>query len=190
MSFTIDTAIDISWLVVGLVWLLGLIGQKRKALTEGVGNRFFHGGLFLLGFTLMGAKRLGAEWLGIRCVPESVAVRATGLALTIVGCLFAIWARVTLGGNWSGRVSQMAGHELITSGPYALSRHPIYTGIMTGLAGTALVGGEWRHLVGAVLILLALLVKMRNEERLMMEVFPETYPRYRQRVKALIPGLL
>ena len=190
MSFTIDTAIDISWLVVGLVWLLGLIGQKRKARTEAVRNRFFHWGLFLLGFTLMGAKWLSEGWLGMRFVPETAAVRTTGLALTIVGCLFAIWARLTLGGNWSGRVSQMAGHELITSGPYALSRHPIYTGIVTGLAGTALVGGEWRHLLGAVLILLALLVKMNNEERLMMEVFPETYPRYRQRVKALIPGLL
>jgi protein-S-isoprenylcysteine O-methyltransferase Ste14 len=91
----------------------------------------------------------------MRFVPETAAVRATGLALTIAGCLFAIWARMTLGGNWSGRVSLMAGHELITSSPYALVRHPIYTGIVTGLAGTTLAGGKWRLLLGAVMILLA-----------------------------------
>jgi protein-S-isoprenylcysteine O-methyltransferase Ste14 len=85
----------------------------------------------------------------------------------------------------------MAGHELITSGPYALVRDPICTGIVTALAGgTTLAGGKWRLLLGAVMILLALLVKMSPEERLMIEVFPEAYPRYRQRVKALIPGLL
>ena len=99
-----------------------------------------------------------------------------GLALTSAGALFAIWARLTLGTNWSGRPSVKAGHELIMTGPYALVRHPIYTGLLLGLAGTALAIGEWHAILGFVMIVLAFMVKMSQEERLMMQTFPEAYP--------------
>jgi protein-S-isoprenylcysteine O-methyltransferase Ste14 len=108
----------------------------------------------------------------------------------MAGCLWAIWARLTLGANWSGRVTVKADHELVTSGPYALSRHPIYTGLMVAVAGTALAGGEWRCVLAVLVILLALMVKMGQEEKLMMQTFPQAYSSYRQRVKALIPGIL
>ena len=82
------------------------------------------------------------------------------------------------------------GHELIVIGPYSLARHPIYTGIMIAVLGTAFAIGQIRCLLGTLVILLALIVKMSQEERLMMQTFPEAYPRYRRRVKALIPGVL
>ncbi len=70
-----------------------------------------------------------------------------------------------------------------------MARHPIYSGILLALAGTVLAVGQWRCIFGFLLILVALGVKMGQEERLMIETFPQDYPEYRRRVKALIPGL-
>ena len=97
---------------------------------------------------------------------------------------------MTLGSNWSGRATVKAGHELIVKGPYKLVRHPIYTGFLTALTGTVLASGQWRCIIGFGLVLLALLVKMGQEESLMMQTFPQDYAEYRRRVKALIPGVL
>jgi protein-S-isoprenylcysteine O-methyltransferase Ste14 len=125
----------------------------------------------------------------MRFLSAAPALGYIGLALTAAGCGFAIWARLTLGSNWSGRATVKAGHELIVSGPYALARHPIYTGLLVAAAGTALARGEWRCILGIALIIIAFLIKMSHEEKLMLQTFPDAYPRYRQRVKALIPGL-
>ena len=137
----------------------------------------------------MAYPRLGGELLRLRFVPDTVAVYTIGYAVTVTGAAFAIWARLALGSNWSGRPSLVAGHELVTSGPYAVARHPIYTGLVTGFAGTAIAIGEWRGVAGALLILTAFLLKIREEERFMLQAFPDAYPRYRSRVKALIPGV-
>ncbi|MDE3148737.1 MAG: isoprenylcysteine carboxylmethyltransferase family protein [Acidobacteriota bacterium] len=158
--------------------------------SQSEGTRIFHLALAFLGFALLGSHWFESGWLGTHFVPAARGVQLAGLALTLAGCLFAGWARIVLGGNWSGRVTVKAGHELVVTGPYALARHPIYTGIAVASAGTALAVGEWRCLVGIVVILLALLVKMSQEERLMAQAFPEAYPLYCRRVKALIPGLL
>ena len=109
---------------------------------------------------------------------------------TIAGCAFAIWARIILGSNWSGRATVKAGHELIVRGPYAVARHPIYTGLLLASIGTALAMAEWRCILGLALIVIVFAAKISQEEKLMLQTFPEAYPRYRQRVKALFPGLL
>jgi protein-S-isoprenylcysteine O-methyltransferase Ste14 len=75
------------------------------------------------------------------------------------------------------------------AGPYAVTRHPIYSGLLLACLGTALAGGEWRCIVGMAMILLAFAIKIGKEEHLMMETFPEAYRQYRRRVKALIPGV-
>jgi protein-S-isoprenylcysteine O-methyltransferase Ste14 len=145
--------------------------------------------LALLGFALLGSRNFHQGWLGMRFLPDTPAVSVAGFALTVAGCLFAIWARLTLGGNWSGRATVKAGHELIVSGPYAMARHPIYTGLFLASVGTALARGEWRCILGLLLIALAFAVKIGQEERLMLQAFPHAYPQYRQKVKALIPGV-
>ena len=96
---------------------------------------------------------------------------------------------MTLGNNWSGRATVKAGHELIVSGPYSLARHPIYTGLLLASIGTALATAEWRCILGLALIVSGFAAKIGQEEKLMMQTFPDAYPRYRQRVKALIPGV-
>ena len=113
-----------------------------------------------------------------------------GLALTIAGLALALWARVTLGGNWSGIVTFKENHELIRNGPYGHVRHPIYSAILLMVLGSALAIGTLGALVGLPLIGLGVWLKLRQEEALMTEHFPIEYPSYRSRVRALIPGLL
>jgi len=189
MILDVNSAIGYTWEALGLVWLTGLAFTKRSVRSQPTGSFLFHLALASLGFSLLGSRWFDVGWLGMRFIPDSQAMALTGLALTVGGCLFAIWARLRLGSNWSSQATVKAGHELITSGPYAVARHPIYTGLMVAVVGTALAGGEWRCVLAVIVILLALMVKMGQEERLMMQTFPEAYPAYRQRVKALIPGV-
>jgi protein-S-isoprenylcysteine O-methyltransferase Ste14 len=177
------------WIVLGAVWLVAAAGKKAAIQKQPLQGRLLHIALGTLGFFLLSQGPFSTGWLGQRFIPGAVTVFATGFALEIAGTAFALWARLALGGNWSGRPSLMAGHELITSGPYAVARHPIYTGLIFAVVGTAMAIGEWRCVVAVGVILLTFLIKMRYEERLMMEAFPEKYPAYRQRVRALVPGV-
>lgn len=190
MTIHIDSAIGWTWAVLALVWAVGLFSTKRTVRVQTPGSRLFQLALFALGFALLNGRWFRNGWLAVRIVPDLPGLALTGLALTIAGCVFAIWARITLGANWSGRATVKQNHELITRGPYSLARHPIYTGLTVALAGTALAGGEWRCMAGLAVILFGFMTKMAQEERLMMQAFPEAYPRYRQQVKALIPGVL
>ena len=109
-----------------------------------------------------------------------------GAALCVVGVTTAVWARACLGANWSPRPSLKAGHVLITSGPYHVIRHPIYTGMLLATLGTAIDAG----IIGLVIFVgaaVALIRRIPIEEKLMMELFQEQYSLYKRRTKALIP---
>jgi protein-S-isoprenylcysteine O-methyltransferase Ste14 len=190
MAIEAMTGIGWAWAALALVWLAGMLSTKRSVRSQSAGTRIFQLVVFGLGFVLMSGRWFEPGSLAVRVVPNLSWIALTGLGLTIAGCAFAIWARIALGSNWSGRASVKQDHELITSGPYALARHPIYTGIALALLGTALAGGEWRHVLGLLSVLFGMLAKMSQEERLMMQTFPEAYRLYRQRVKALIPGVI
>jgi protein-S-isoprenylcysteine O-methyltransferase Ste14 len=183
--------VRIAWETLGILWLVGMAFTKPAIRKQPLGWRLVHVGLGILGFALIAGLWFQSERMQERFVPGTPpGMQTAGLALTLAGCLFAAWARLVLGRNWSGRATVKAGHELITRGPYALARHPIYTGLLTALAGTVMVVGTWPAVAGLFVIALAFVIKMRQEEKIMMETFPETYPIYRQRVKALIPGVL
>jgi protein-S-isoprenylcysteine O-methyltransferase Ste14 len=112
-----------------------------------------------------------------------VGVMLTGLALTW-------WARIYLGRLWSSAITRKEKHRLIESGPYALVRHPIYTGLIIALLATAATETTPVALSGALLIAFGLWVKARAEERfLLSELGPEAYARYRRRVPMLVPFL-
>jgi protein-S-isoprenylcysteine O-methyltransferase Ste14 len=122
-----------------------------------------------------------------RFVPAGVVVGAAGWLLTALGMLFSIWARVTLGRNWSGRVVLKQGQELISSGPYELVRHPIYTGLLVALAGSALYEGRCRALLGLGFFAIGFWLKASSEEDLLENEFGEQYRAYRARTPMLIP---
>lgn len=177
------------WGALALVWLIGAAFTKPTRRTTDHKTRLASMATMLVGFYLL-AWDWPQGWLSTRPLPSSAALEWLGLGLTVLGCSLAIWARLALGRNWSGRPTVKTDHELVVSGPYGLTRHPIYTGILAASFGTMLIDLQWRRMLGVLLVAVAFLAKIRQEERLMMEAFPDSYPPYRQRVKALIPGLL
>ena len=127
----------------------------------------------------------------LRSLPEPRAQHdpwraSLGLVLFAVGLGFAIWARVHIGRNWGTPMSQKDDPELVTSGPYHLVRHPIYSGILIAGVGTA-VALSWFWLIAVVLAGIYFVYSATVEERNMAKQFPETYPAYRRSTKMLVP---
>jgi protein-S-isoprenylcysteine O-methyltransferase Ste14 len=121
---------------------------------------------------------------------RSLALGVVTDCIVLAGAAFAVWARITLGRNWSAEVTFKQDHELIESGPYALARHPIYTGILAMALGTAINYGRAFGLVLFVALCGGLWWKARNEEWIMTRHFPDAYAEYRSRVHAIIPFVL
>jgi len=176
--------IGAAWILLALVWLVGAFTTKKTVRAQPGRNRIVYVTLVLLGALLFNV-RFG--FLAMRVLPATAAAAYTGLALTIAGVAFTIWARFYLGSNWSGRPTIKQNHTLVRSGPYAVVRHPIYTGILVGLLGTAIAQGNLAALIGTVLILIALKLKSLLEEQFMTEQFGAEYVRYKEQVKGLIP---
>jgi hypothetical protein len=107
-----------------------------------------------------------------------------------VGPVFSVWGRLHLGTNWSQAVTVKEDHELITTGPYAFVRHPIYTGLLVGILGSAIAVGEWRGLLAVILAIAALWPKLRLEEKWLRAEFGEPYEAYSRKVSALLPHVI
>jgi protein-S-isoprenylcysteine O-methyltransferase Ste14 len=179
---------DYLWLALGLVWLVGALTVKRTERTQTSSSRMRHLALEVAAFFLVFGRIPWPAWLAWRFVPEqSMPTRWMGLALTAAGIGFAIAARLWIGRNWSGRVTIKEQHQLIQSGPYSLVRHPIYSGFLLALLGTAIVHGEIRGLVGFALAALGWVLKLRTEEAFLAQQFGDDYSDYKRRVKALVP---
>jgi protein-S-isoprenylcysteine O-methyltransferase Ste14 len=109
-----------------------------------------------------------------------------GLALFGLGLAFAIWARLHIGRNWGTPMSQKAEPELVTSGPYHLVRHPIYSGILCAAIGTG-VALNWSWLIAAAIAGVYFVYSATVEERYLTSEFPDAYPAYRRATKMLVP---
>jgi protein-S-isoprenylcysteine O-methyltransferase Ste14 len=190
-GMNIPRAAGAIWIALGLVWVIGAIFRRSagSSFRQSTGAFLFQSAIAALAICLVATDWLRIGWLAARFVPSILWIQYLGLALTLAGCFFAAWARIALGGNWSARPTVQQNHALVEDGPYALTRHPIYTGFLSAFAGTALVLGEYRALLALALLVLRFLLKIGNEEQLMLQAFPDEYPDYRRRVKALIPGL-
>jgi protein-S-isoprenylcysteine O-methyltransferase Ste14 len=176
----------VAWL---LYWIAAAVGVKAVARAESWQSRLAYSlPLWITAFLLFD-HHLGAL-ANARFLPWSHGLVWFGVILTAVGLAFAVWARVALGGNWSGQVTVKQEHELIRSGPYALARHPIYTGLSLALLGTAIAVGEWRALAAFVIAVASFWYKIGLEERMMRETFAAEYEDYRRRVKTLIPFVI
>jgi len=127
--------------------------------------------------------------MDLRVVPFGHLTREAGIAMCYLGLGLAIWSRRTLGDNWSSTVNLKRGHELVERGPYRFVRHPIYTAILLMSLGTAVAFDRLSCFIGLVPLFLGFWIKLRQEESLMTRQFPEAYPLYKARVRALVPLL-
>jgi len=147
--------------------------------------------LFLLAaeFALVALPFFEFGVLGWSLLPDRLMAFVIGVTLQVLGLGFAVWARVNLGEYWSGTIDIKVEHRLIRSGPYALVRHPIYSGLVLAFLGTALAGDEVRGLLALALFISAYARKMWIEEQWLVRHFGEEYAGYQHAVKALLPFL-
>jgi protein-S-isoprenylcysteine O-methyltransferase Ste14 len=177
------------WTVFWVFWILPAVFGKRTIRRQTTGSRILQLVLLLVAYVLIVNGKLGWDWLNQRLVPAGRASTEVGYSLLVAGMLFAGWARLFLGGNWSSSVTLKQNHTLVRSGPYRIVRHPIYTGLLVALLGTAIALGELRCFLGVILAGVALQIKATSEETLMAQEFGEQYARYREQVKGLVPYL-
>jgi protein-S-isoprenylcysteine O-methyltransferase Ste14 len=177
-----------SWLLFAAYWLVTAMGAKAASKVEKASERIGHIVLMLVGFVaLYDFAPRGLDWLNRRFVPEESWIMWLGAYVVLAGVLFAIWARRTIGKEWSAEVQIKEGHQLIRSGPYAHIRHPIYTGILIAIAGTALAIGEYRGLVGLGIITLGFVLKAKKEETFLAAQFGPAFEEHRRHTGFFLP---
>ncbi len=189
MLWFYEAFFPVVWILFLLYWEIRAANTKSTQRLEPAASRILRVFIFLIAIILFSTTRIPLPWLYLQPWPVGLWPFWLGAAVTIAGLLFAVWAREHLGRNWSRSVTIKQGHELITSGPYAVVRHPIYTGILTGFLGMAIAVSQVRGFIAFVLVFLALWIKLRMEEQWMRSQFGETYSTYAHQTAALVPYL-
>lgn len=185
-----QTIARVVWIGIAAVWVVASLGAKRAVRYQSDRSRAVQASLTIAAYLFLFSPSFHPGLLARNLVPAWPSTHALGLLLLLAGCLLAIWARVALGGNWSANVTVKQGHTLITRGPYALVRHPIYSGLLLAALGTAIVFGRASGFLGFALLFSGFWIKSHTEEAFMQQEFGQQYTRYKQRVRALIPGIL
>jgi protein-S-isoprenylcysteine O-methyltransferase Ste14 len=175
------------WILFSVIWLVAAAATKRTIYHENGVRRLRYLILLVVAFLLL-TKRYRLPYpLNVRVIPATGTVEWIAAILCLAGLAFCLWARATLGRNWSGTITLKEGHELIERGPYRFVRHPIYTGLMAMFLATSIAFGHVGGLVAVILAFASFWIKWSEEEKLMRQHFPEQYRSYEQRVKRIIP---
>jgi protein-S-isoprenylcysteine O-methyltransferase Ste14 len=192
-------AVYIPWFVWAVTWIAAALWANRTLKRPGVGQEWLYRLVTLTGFILLlmtPAKYAnGHLTLDPTLTPFSRPLwhlpAPAGWALVGAvggGFLFAWWARIHLGRLWSGSITRKQDHRVVDTGPYAIVRHPIYTGIIVAGFATAAVTAMPRALLGAILLLVGYWLKARIEERfLRAELGAQAYDAYAARTAMLVP---
>jgi protein-S-isoprenylcysteine O-methyltransferase Ste14 len=179
------------WLVFIIYWGISALSAKRSlGTTAWWRHGLLRAGIAVLTIALLHVAGAGRVLRAVQAYQVHSPILGTiGAVLVLLGLGFAIFARVYLGRNWGMPMSRKAEPELVTRGPYAFVRHPIYSGIILAMVGSA-IGESIIWAVPLILFAPYFLHSARREEDLMREHFPEQYPRYMQRTKMIVPFLL
>ena len=186
-------AVDIisgCWLVFVAIWVIAAVSTKRTVYRESRAQRLRYWMLLLIAYLLLLYGRRFPYPFNLDIVPHVVPIAWAAAVLCVIGLAFALWARVTLGRNWSGVVTLKEGHELVKRRPYRFVRHPIYTGILTMFSATELAQGHLAGFAGVLLMFASFWIKLGDEEKLMLQQFPVRYAAYQRRTKRIIPFVL
>ena len=185
MLWFYESFFPVLWIAFLIYWQIKAVDTKTTQRLEPIASRILRALTFLIAIVLLSTTRIPLRWLYLQPWPAGFWPFWLGATVMVAGLLFAVWARDHLGSNWSRSVTIKQGHELITTGPYAVVRHPIYTGILAGFLGTAIALSQVRGFIVFGLIFLILWVKLRMEEQWMRSQFGEIYVTYAHQT----PGL-
>jgi len=179
----------VAWWSFLVYWLISACWARKTKVAEALLPRLLH---FLIGtvaLLILAFHDRFPAGIDRQLWPQNKLTFWLGAAATLAGLGVAVWARIHLGRFWSGAITLKEGHRLIRSGPYQFVRNPIYTGIITGVAGTAIAIGKVSGLVAIALIYAVYAWKIRREQRLLAAEFGEEYTAYCREVPALVPSL-
>ena len=181
-------SLAVCWGAFGLTWLVGAIYNESRAPAErtrtGLGT--WGTGWIIVAVAWTAVPRTAWNSLALHLPAWA---RILGLAILLAATALTLWARFTLGTMWSAAPAVKQQHKLRTTGPYAITRHPIYTGILGMMLGSLLLAAGGRWILPFPVFFVLTEIKIPFEEKLMLAEFPDDYPRYRQRVPKLVPGL-
>lgn len=178
-----------AWIVFGLYWLMAARRVKAARTVESPAYRVFRLLLLIITFTLLFAKWTAVGFLGRPFLPRRQPLAYVGLVSALAGLAIAVWARLSLGQYWSDKIVLKVDHRLVRSGPYARLRHPIYSGVLLGVAGSALLVGEWRGALAFLLLLTSYVVKARREDKILAEAFPKEFGDHKKSAGFLWPRI-
>lgn len=176
------------WIALFVFWTIAAFFVYPTKIREGFLKSRQHVVPLYLGFYLIFDHR----WWGPmhEKLYENESMRYLGALITVAGVAFAIWSRVTLGRYWSGNVTLKQGHRLIRSGPYRFARHPLYTGFVVGVIGSAISSAHIDGWIGAAIAIISLVFKLRREEKLLTGEFGDEYLQFKREVPAaILPGV-
>ncbi len=175
------------WLVWLAGWWLGALKSARTVKRQSHGSQLRYSIFVWIGAALLFFNAVRGRIFSAALYRPTGIVAWTGVVLVALGLSYAVWARLHLGRMWSARVTLKEEHQIIKTGPYTITRHPIYTGMLLALLGTVLVRDTLGAMIGCAFIATGFVLKLRQEERLLIEHFGDDYRVYRQEVPALIP---
>src|SRR3954471_4118406 len=182
-----STVTVVLWLVWLAGWWLGALKSTRTVTRESPGSQLSYSIFTWIGAALLFFNVVRGGIFSLALYPSSRIIAWTGVALVALGLSYAVWARLHLGKLWSARVTLKTEHRIVKTGPYNITRHPIYTGMLLALLGTVLVRDTVVGLIGFALITTGFVLKLRQEERMLTEHFGDDYRVYRREVPALVP---
>jgi protein-S-isoprenylcysteine O-methyltransferase Ste14 len=186
LLFKLPVVLWITWIIYWLLAARSVVRTRRsESWQSGASYRLpLYIGILLLTFR----RLLPPPWSRLLYPPSMRSATAT-LALQLAGLSLTVWARIHLGKYWSATITLKQGHQVIQTGPYAGVRHPIYSGLLLALSGTAIWIGTLQSFLGVGMLFASFMRKLTLEEHWLREHLGDAYGRYQRRVKALIPGL-
>ncbi len=177
------------WFAITIYWIISALFVKKTVKRQPAQERMVYIICVLVAFCLLFENYISFTFLYHPVLFQSEIWKMAGLLTCAAGLIFALTARIYLGENWSGTITIKKNHQLIQSGPYRITRNPIYTGFLIAFAGCAITLGQLKGWLGIIFLLTAMLIKIKKEEEFMNEVFGTSFQTYKSKVKRLIPGI-
>lgn len=168
----------------------GQLTPTQKAIErEGLASIIFRTVLFFALMAFLGMYLFGMVWIDLFRFHLPDWLRWIGFGLGLVTVVFWTWTQVTLDTLWSAQLQLRQEHHLITTGPYARMRHPLYTGLIGWAFSLALLTANWIFVAVCLISAAGLIWRIPREEKMMIEAFGDEYKAYMQRTGRYFPKL-
>ena len=177
------------WWILALVWLAMAYAIKKVKRTETPFERVLHLVPLCIAFWFLFGRVQLFPWLCFPLLSSRPLFWWLGVVVTALGMTIAIWARLSLGTNWSGMVTLKDNHELIRKGLYRRIRHPIYTGILVGVIGTGLIHSQLRDLLCFLILYVTFYFKAKREESFLHQEFGPNFTEHQRHTGMFWPKL-